>query len=250
MFLIHFRVIFTSCFFLGVCRRAHVFFGLVVFVFTSRCLQEGSCLICVGCIYLYLQVFVGEFMSYLCWLCLSLPLGVCRRAHVVFMLVVFVFTSMCLQEVSCFIYVGCVCLYLQVFVGGHMSYLCWLCLSLPLCVCRRAHVLFVLVVFVFTCRCLQEGTCLICVGCVCLYLQVFVRGIMSYLCWLCLSLPVGVCRREHVFFVLVVFVFSSMCLQEGKGLLCVGCVFLYLQVFVGGLMSYLCWLCLSLPLGR
>ena len=51
-------------------------------------------------------------MSYLCWLCLSLPLGVCRRAHVLFVLVVFVLTS------------------------------------------RRAHVLFVLVVFVFTSRCL------------------------------------------------------------------------------------------------
>ena len=35
-----------------------------------------------------------------------------------------------------------------------MSYLCWLCLSLPLSFCRRAHVLFVLVVFVFTSRCL------------------------------------------------------------------------------------------------
>ena len=35
-------------------------------------------------------------MSYLCWLYLSLPLGVCRRAHVLFMLVVFVVTSMCL----------------------------------------------------------------------------------------------------------------------------------------------------------
>ena len=54
-------------------------------------------------------------MSYLCWLCLSLSLGVCRRAHVLFVLVVFVFTSLCL---------------------------------------RGAHVLFVLVVFVFTCRCL------------------------------------------------------------------------------------------------
>ena len=62
-------------------------------------------------------------MSYLCWLCLSLPLGVCRRA--------------CL--ILCWL-----CL----------SYLCWLCLSLPLGVCRRAHVLFVLVVFVFTSRCL------------------------------------------------------------------------------------------------
>ena len=35
-------------------------------------------------------------MSYLCWLCFSLPLGVCRRAHVLFALVVFVFTSRCL----------------------------------------------------------------------------------------------------------------------------------------------------------
>jgi hypothetical protein len=32
-------------------------------------------------------------MSYLCWLGLSLPLGVCRRAHVLFVLAVFVFTS-------------------------------------------------------------------------------------------------------------------------------------------------------------
>ena len=29
-------------------------------------------------------------MSYLHWLCLSLPLGVCRRAYVLFALVVFV----------------------------------------------------------------------------------------------------------------------------------------------------------------
>jgi hypothetical protein len=33
-------------------------------------------------------------MSSLGWLCLSLPLGVCRRAHVLLVLVVFVFTSM------------------------------------------------------------------------------------------------------------------------------------------------------------
>ena len=54
-------------------------------------------------------------MSYLCWLCLSLPLGVCWRAHVLFVLI---------------------------------------CLSLPLVVYRRAHVLFVLVVFFFTSMCL------------------------------------------------------------------------------------------------
>ena len=51
-----------------------------------------------------------------------------------------------------------------------MSYLCWLCCSLLLGVCRMAHVLFVLAVFVFTSRCLEEGTCLIYVGCVFLYL--------------------------------------------------------------------------------
>ena len=71
--------------------------------------------------------------------------------------------------------------------------------------------MFMLVVFVFTSRCVWEGSCLICVGCVCLYLYVFVRGLISYLCWLCFSLPLGVCRRAHVLFVLVVFVFTSRC---------------------------------------
>ena len=74
-------------------------------------------------------------MSYLRWLCLSLPPVVCRRVHVLF--------------------VRWLCLSLPLlFVGGLMSSLRWLCLSLPLCVCRRAHVLFVLVVFVFTSSCL------------------------------------------------------------------------------------------------
>ena len=88
-------------------------------------------------------------MSYLCYLCSSLPPVVCRRAHVLFMLFVFVFISSCLYEGSCFIYVICVCLYLQLFVAGLMSYLCYLCLSLPPVVCRRAHVLFTLFVFVY-----------------------------------------------------------------------------------------------------
>jgi hypothetical protein len=48
-------------------------------------------------------------MSYLCYLCLSLPPVVCRRAHVLFMLFMFVFTSSCLQEGACLIYVICVC---------------------------------------------------------------------------------------------------------------------------------------------
>ena len=161
-----------------VCRRAHALFTLFVFVwfvFTSSCLQKGSCLIyviCVCLVPLYLQLFVEGRMSYLRYLCLlgsSLPPVVCRRAHVLFMLFVFVwfvFTSSCLQKGSCLIYVICVCsvrLYLQLFVEGLMSYLCYQCLfgsSLPPVVCRRAHALFMLLVFVwfvFTSSCLQEG---------------------------------------------------------------------------------------------
>ena len=259
-----------------VCRRAHVLFTLLVFVwfvFTSSCLQEGSCLIYVISVYLvrlYLQLFVGGLMSYLRYQCLfgsSLPPVVCRRAHVLFTLFVFVwfvFTSSCLQECSCLIYVICVCLvhlYLQLFVGGLMSYLRYQCLfgsSLPPVVCRRAHVLFTLFVFVwfvFTSSCLQEGSCLIYVICVCLvrpYPQLFVGGLMSYLRYLCLfgsSLPPVVCRRAHVLFTLFVFVwfvFTSSCLQEGSCLIyviCVCLVRLYLQLFVGGFMSYLRYQC-------
>ena len=77
-----------------------------------------------------------------------------------------------------------------------MSYLRYLCLlgsSLPPVVCRRAHVLFTLFMFV--------------------------GGLMSYLCYLCLigssSLPPVVSRRAHVLFTLfmfVWFVFTSSCL--------------------------------------
>ena len=230
-----------------VCRRAHVLFTLFVFVFTSRCLQEGSFLIYVICVCLYLQLFVGGIMSYLRYLCLSLPPVVCRRAHILFTLFVFVFTSSCLQEGSCLIYLICVCLYLPLFVGVLMSYLRYLCLSLPPVVCRRAHILFTLFVFVFTSSCLQEGSCLIYIICVCLYLQLFVGGLISYLRYLCLSLPPVVCRRVHVLFTLFVFVFTSRCLQEGSFLIYVICVCLYLPLFVGGLMSYLRYFCLSLP---
>ena len=134
-------------------------------------------------------------LRYLCLFGLSLPPVVCRRADVLFMLfmfVWFVFTSSCLQESSCLIQVIHVCsvfLYLQLFVGGLMSYLCYLCLfgsSLPPVVCRRARVLFMLfvfVLFVVTSSCLQESSCLI---------QVTLCLIVSYLCYLCLfgsSLP-------------------------------------------------------------
>ena len=157
-----------------VCMRAHVLFMLFVFVFISSCLYEGSCLIYVICVRPYLQLFVGGLMSYLRNLCSSLLPVVCRRAGVLFMLFMFVFTSSCLYEGSCFIYVICVCLYLQLFVGGLMSYLRYLYSSLPPVVCRRADVLFMLFMFVFTYSCLYEGSCLIYVICVSLYLQLFV----------------------------------------------------------------------------
>ena len=236
----------------------------VHFVFISSCLQEGSCLI---------YVMFGS----------SLPPVVCKRAHVLFTLcsgrlylqllvgglmsylryVHLVFTSSCLQDGSCLIYVmfasslsPVVCrsalvlftlcslrLYLQLFVGRLMSYL------------RYVRVVFIS-------SCLQDGSCLIYVmftsslsPVVCkkalvlftlcslrLYLQLFVRGLMSYLRYVrvvvissclqegsCLiyvlftsSLPPVVCRTALVLF--------TLCLLR-----------FYLQLFVGGLLSYLCY---------
>ena len=225
-----------------VCRRALVLFTLcsvrlylqlfvgrlqsylryVRFVFTSSCLQDGSCLIYVMLLRLYLQLFVGVLMSYLRY-------------------VRFVFISSFLQEGSCLIYVMFASFYLQLFVGGLLSYL------------RYVRV-------VFTSSCLQEGSCLIYVmfassssPVVCrsthvlftlcslrLYLQSFAGGLLSYLLY-------------------VRFVFISSCLQDGSCLIYVmfasslspvvcrsalvlftlSSLRLYLQLFVGRLMSYL-----------
>ena len=258
-----------------ICRRAYVLFmlfGFVCLVFIFSYLQEGPCLIYViwVCLFsLYLQLFVGGYMSYLCYLGLfvqSLSPVICRRVHVLFMLfgfVCLVFISSYLQEGTCLIYVIWVCLfslYLQLFVGGSMSYLCYLGLfvqSLSPVICRRVHVLFMLfgfVCLVFISSYLQEGPCLIYVIWVCLfslYLQLFVGGSMSYLCYLGLfvqSLSPVICRRAYVLFMLfgfVCLVFISSYLQEGTCLIYViwVCLFsLYLQLFVGGSMSYLCYL--------
>jgi hypothetical protein len=97
----------------------------------------------------------------------------------------FIFTSSCLLEDSC-------CIYLQLFVGGLMLYL-------PPVVCWRTLV-------VFTSSCLLEDSC-------CIYLQLFVGGLMLYL-------PPVVCWRAHV-------VFTSSCLLEDSCCI-VLCVFLYL----------------------
>ena len=105
-----------------------------------------------------------------------------------------------------------------------MSYLRYLCLfgsSLPPVVCRRTHVLFI-----------------ICVCLVRLYLQLFVGGLMSYLRYLCLFVVVWSLPPLFV---------GPPCLFVGGSSLpvlfrrthFVCLVRLYLQLFVGGLMSYL-----------
>ena len=96
-------------------------------------------------------------LQYLCLFGSSLPSVVCMKTHVLFTLFVcvwFFFTFSCLYEDSCLVYVICVCLYMYIvvvsilFVGGHMSYLPYLCLLVHVYsggiyfVCRRAHVLF------------------------------------------------------------------------------------------------------------
>ena len=259
-------VMFASSLSPVVCRRALVLFTLcslrlylqlfvgglisylryVRFVFTSSCLQEGSCLIyvmfssslppvvcrtalvlfilCSG--RLYLQLFVGRLLSYLRY-------------------VRFVFISSCLQEGSCLIYVmfalslsPVVCrralvlftlcsgrLYLQLFVGALLSYL------------RYIH-------FVFISGCLQDGSCLIYVMFTSSLSPVVCRTLLSYL------------RYVH-------FVFISSCLQEGSCLIYIMytsslspivcrsahvlftlcSLRLYLQLFVGGLLSYLRYVC-------
>ena len=133
-------------------------------------------------------------MSYLCYLCLfgsSLPPVVCRIAHVLFMLFVFVW----------FVFTLVVCRIAHVLFSCVV--LCLFGSSLPPVVCRIAHVLFMLFVFV----------------------------------WFVFTLVV--CRIDHVLFRLFVFiwfVFTSSCLQDRSCLIYVSCVCLvrlYLQLFVG-----------------
>ena len=64
---------------------------------------------------------------------------------------------------------------------------------LPPVVCRRAHVLFMLFVFVP------------------LYLQLFVGGLMSYLCYMCFFAYRGVHHILRSVFVLFVFVLCILC---------------------------------------
>ena len=155
----------------------------VWFVFSPSCLQEGSCLIQdIWFVFSPSCLQEGSCLIQDSW---------------------FVFSLSCLQEGSCLIWDVCFSLYHQLFVGGSMFYLPYLCLfqSLPPVVCRRVHVLFTLFMFVLvsTSSCLQEGSFLLYVIDVCfsLYHQLFVGGLMSYL----QQSSCHICRRDHVLFV-------------------------------------------------
>ena len=166
-----------------VCRRALVLFTL-----------------CSG--RLYLQLFVEGLLSYLRYVrivftssclkersCLiyvmfasSLSPVVCRRAHVLF--------TLCSLRLYLQLFVGCSCLIYVMFVS-----------SLSPIVCRRALVLFTL--------CSLRLYLQLFVGCSCLIYVMFTS-----------SLSPVVCRKAHVLF--------TLC--SGR---------LYLQLFVGRLLSYL-----------
>ena len=165
------------------CRRDHVFFTLVLFVY-AQCLQffVGGIMSCLRCFCLFTysvssSLQEGSCLAYVVFACLRIVSPVlCRRDHVLFTLVLFVYVQ-CLQFV----------------VGGIMSCLRWFCL------------------FTYSVSSsLQEGSCLVYVGFVCLH-------IVS---------PV-LCRRDHVLFTLVLFVYVQC-----------------LQFFVGGIMSCLRCFCL------
>ena len=265
-----------------VCRRALVLFTLcsgrlylqlfvgallsylryVHFVFISSCLYDGSCLIyvmftsslspvvclrahvlfslCSG--RLYLQLFVGRLLSYLCY-------------------VRVVFISSCLQECSSLIYVmfasflsPVVCrralvlftlcsgrLYLQLFVGVLLSYL------------RYVRVVFIS-------SCLQDGSCLIYVmfgsslsPVVCrralalftlcslrLYLQLIVGGLLSYLRYVRVVF-ISSCLQDGSCLIYVMFTssLSPVVCKKALVLFTLCSLRLYLQLFVGGLLSYL-----------
>ena len=164
------------------CRRDHVLFTLFLFVYV-QCLQffVGGIMSCLRCVCLFTcsvssSLQEGSCLVYVVfvWLRIVSPV-LCRRDHVLFTLVLFVYIQ-CLQFfvgwIICLVYVGFVCLRIVSPV-----------------LCRRDHVLFTLVLFVYV-QCLHF----------------FVRGIISCLRCCCLftysvssSLQDGSCLVYVVF---------------------------------------------------
>ena len=317
------------------CRRDHVLFTLVLFVYVQcphffvrgiisclRCcclftysvsssLQEGSCLVYVGFVCLRivspvlckrdhvlltlfllvyvqcLQFFVRGIMSCLRWFCLftySVSSSL-QGDHVLFTLFLFV----CVQCLQFFVRgimfcLRCFCLFTysvssSLYEGSCLAYDVIACLRIVSPVlCRRDHVLFTLFLFVYV-QCLQffVGGIMSCLRCVCLFTCSVSSSLQEgsclvYVVFVCLRIVSPVlCRRDHVLFTLVLFVYIQ-CLQFFVGwiicLVYVGFVclrivspvlcrrdhvlftlvlFVYVQClhfFVRGIMSCLRWFCL------
>ena len=153
------------------CKRYHVLFTLFLFVYV-QCLQffVGGIMSCLRCVCLFTcsvssSLQEGSCLVYVVFVCLRIVSPVlCRRDHVLFTLVLFV-------------YIQC----LQFFVG-------WI---ICLVSCLRWFCLFTYSVS----SSLQEGSCLVYVG------FVRLRIVSPFLC-----------KRDHVLFTLVLFVYVQ-CLQ-------------------------------------
>ena len=185
------------------------------------------------------------------------PPVVCRRLFVLFTLFVFVCAQWCPAHiVLCFLFqLSFLHLHLQLFVGGFLSYLRYLCSFVHSGV---QHILCCVFCFschscTFTSSCLQDASCLIYVICVRLcivvsstycvvfwfqlsflhrHLQLFVGGFVSYLRYLCSFVYNGV---QHILCCVFCFschscTFPSSCLQEASCLIYVICVRLCIMV--------------------
>ena len=221
--------------------------------FTSSCLQEASCLIHVICVRLCIVVSSTYCVVFFVLVVIPAPSPpvVCRRLLVLFTLFVFVCAQWCPAHiVLCFLFqLSFLHLHLQLFVGGFLSYLRYLCSFVHSGV---QHILCCVFCFschscTFTSSCLQEASCLIHVICVrlCIVVSSTYCVVFFVLVVIPAPSPPVVCRRLLVLFTLFVFVCAQWC--PAHIVLCflfqLSFLHLHLQLFVGGFLSYLRYLC-------
>ena len=289
---------------------------LCIVVFNTYCVMFGSSLppvVCRRCYLRYFCLFMYSGVQHILCYVRFIFTSSCLQ-EVLFTLFVSVYVQWC----STHIVLCSVRLYLQLFVGGVIYVICvCLCIvvfntycvmfgsSLPPVVCRRCYLryfclfmysgvqhILCYVRFVFTSSCLQEVLFTLFVSVyvqwcsthivlcsVCLYLQLFVGGVIYVICvCLCIvvfntycvmfgsSLPPVVCRRCYLRYLClfmysgvqhilcyVRFIFTSSCLQEVLFTLFLSVyvqwcsthivlclIHLYLQLFVGGVIYVIC----------
>ena len=230
------------------CRRDHVLLTLFLLVYV-QCLQffVGGIMSCIRwfCLFTYSvsnSLQEGSCLVYVVFVCLRIVSPVlCKRDHVLFTLFLLVYVQ-CLQFfvegiMSC---IRCFCLFTNsvsssLQEGSCLVYVGFVCLRIVSPVlCRRDHVLFTLVLLVYV-QCLQffVGGIMSCLRCFCLFTYSVSSSLQEGSCLVyvgsvCLRIVSTVlCRRDHVLFTLVLFVYIQC-----------------LQFFVGGIMSCLRWFCL------